>query len=288
MKKIKMKNTNRKSLICLLLLTVLLVFSSCVEATVHEDESKDNIIQSDKDTDTLDVKENSNPQDTSDTKETVKPQDTSNPQNNVPEVEEPRRWFDSLLEMSYPSKEEDKYKVTYLIVDDVAISSKYVERTTPTDIGSKYYTGYVLKDGGNTNLYRLVDKTIYATDVPVDLVRYVEKLFGYEINTYMIDGRVPQCIPLEAPNNIKNYGINNDEATMKYTVVDGVLYNKEKTILIAFPAGREGEFAVPDTVVTIANNAFDQSKLSKVTLPSSVTEVGTAFDRAPGLTVVRS
>ncbi len=42
-----------------------------------------------------------------------------------------------------------------------------------------------------------------------------------------------------------------------FTSVDGVLYNKDKTTLIAFPAGRGGEFTVPESVVTIGAYAFE-------------------------------
>ncbi len=41
-----------------------------------------------------------------------------------------------------------------------------------------------------------------------------------------------------------------------YTCVNGILYNKDKTTLMAFPAGRGGSFTVPKSVVTIADQAF--------------------------------
>ncbi len=41
-----------------------------------------------------------------------------------------------------------------------------------------------------------------------------------------------------------------------YTCVDGVLYNKDKTTLLAVPSARTGSFTVPKSVVTIADQAF--------------------------------
>ncbi len=87
------------------------------------------------------------------------------------------------------------------------------------------------------------------------------------------------------------------ERNSKYSSKDGVLYNKEGTILLACPGGitkytvPEGvlgiedfafaqcgeleEVIVPDTVTTIGNSAFYMcNKLKKVVIPSSVTTIG--------------
>ena len=45
-------------------------------------------------------------------------------------------------------------------------------------------------------------------------------------------------------------------------------------------------YTVPDGVTKIADGAFDHSKLSEVILPASVTEIGTAFDKAPNIKIV--
>ena len=49
-----------------------------------------------------------------------------------------------------------------------------------------------------------------------------------------------------------------------YSAVDGVLYNKDGTKLIAMPAGRTGSFTVPATVESIGFGAFENSSLSEV------------------------
>ncbi|MBQ1213079.1 MAG: hypothetical protein IIX69_06635 [Clostridia bacterium] len=45
---------------------------------------------------------------------------------------------------------------------------------------------------------------------------------------------------------------------------------------------------MPDGVTKIADGAFDHSKLSEVILPASVTEIGTAFDKAPNIKIIRA
>ncbi|MBR6980251.1 MAG: leucine-rich repeat protein [Prevotella sp.] len=56
---------------------------------------------------------------------------------------------------------------------------------------------------------------------------------------------------------------------------DGVLFNKSRTILIACPAAKVGDYAVPVTVDSIANSAFyGCAKLTSLTLPSTVSRIG--------------
>ena len=60
-----------------------------------------------------------------------------------------------------------------------------------------------------------------------------------------------------------------------YSSLDGVLFNKLQTTLIAFPPGRSGGYSVPAGVTGIGNKAFFTcDKLVGVTLPSSLTSVG--------------
>ena len=56
---------------------------------------------------------------------------------------------------------------------------------------------------------------------------------------------------------------------------DGVLFNKSQTILIACPAAKAGEYAIPATVDSIANSAFyGCAKLTSLTIPSTVSKIG--------------
>ena len=57
---------------------------------------------------------------------------------------------------------------------------------------------------------------------------------------------------------------------------DHVLFNKNKSVLIAYPANsREVQYDIPDSVVCINDWAFsDCKKLNRVTIPDSVQEIG--------------
>lgn len=68
-----------------------------------------------------------------------------------------------------------------------------------------------------------------------------------------------------------------DEANTCYSSDEsGVVYNKDKTVLVAYPAGKpEPEFTVPDTVKEIAPYAFNSCKyLESVVLPDGLLKIG--------------
>ena len=73
-----------------------------------------------------------------------------------------------------------------------------------------------------------------------------------------------------------------------FTSVDGVLFNKDQTTLIAYPGARSGSYAVPGTVTNIADEAFAYSQgLSGVELPASVASIGeVAFVDCPVLPAI--
>jgi len=60
-----------------------------------------------------------------------------------------------------------------------------------------------------------------------------------------------------------------------YSSLDGVLFNKDRTTLIQFPAGRIGSYTIPDGVTRIENHAFIGCRgLTAVRIPNTVTSIG--------------
>ncbi len=59
-----------------------------------------------------------------------------------------------------------------------------------------------------------------------------------------------------------------------FSVVDGVLFNEEQDILIAYPGGKTGEYTVPDGVSKISDGAFCGSVgLSGINFPETITQI---------------
>ena len=80
---------------------------------------------------------------------------------------------------------------------------------------------------------------------------------------------------------------NVDEANEAYCSDGGVLFNKDKTTLLQYPAGKtETDYAVPTGVTSIAKYAFAWCRnLTKITLPESLDNIGNlAFNECTGLT----
>ena len=105
---------------------------------------------------------------------------------------------------------------------------------------------------------------------------------------------------IDIPANVTNvveyafYGcknlasINVDDKNTTYSSVDGVLYNKEKTILIQAPGKIQGKFTIPSGVTNIASGAFASCEgLTGLEIPASVTSISEyAFENCTGLTNV--
>ena len=70
-----------------------------------------------------------------------------------------------------------------------------------------------------------------------------------------------------------------------YSSMDGVLFNKEGSALLRYPAGKQGTYTIPENVISIANRAFKGCKnLISITIPESITSIGDyAFDGIPNI-----
>ena len=81
-----------------------------------------------------------------------------------------------------------------------------------------------------------------------------------------------------------------NSANTAYSSEDGVLFNKDKTILIQYPTGNtRTSYTIPSSVTSIVNYAFSScSSLTSITIPDSVTSIGeSAFWDCSRLATIR-
>jgi hypothetical protein len=88
-------------------------------------------------------------------------------------------------------------------------------------------------------------------------------------------------------SNLKIITVNASNSA--YTVENSVLYNKNKTRLVVYPAGKsETTFTIPNSVTSIENYAFWKcTRLTSITVPNNVTSIGDfAFPDCSSLTSI--
>jgi urate oxidase len=112
-----------------------------------------------------------------------------------------------------------------------------------------------LYDKGKTILIKYPEGKI---DVSFDIPNSVNDIMDYNFN---------DCLSLAS--------INVTDDNNAYTSQDGVLYNKDKTILIRYPAGKADiSLNIPNGVTCIEEVAlFNCANLESVTIPDSVTSI---------------
>ena len=111
---------------------------------------------------------------------------------------------------------------------------------------------------------------------------------GKTASTFVLPGNVTKIVngALSACPNLVSIEIENENTP--FTSEDGVLFNKDKTVLICCPGGKAGDYFTPNSVTTIENDAFYYCKnLTSITIPNKVTSIGErAFSHCTSLTSI--
>ena len=140
----------------------------------------------------------------------------------------------------------------YKDIDGVLFSK---DETVLIDYPGEYKdTSYTIPEGVITILmYSFSFSNIEIINIPASVVSQDYQMFEY---TKLIE-------------------INVSEDNLFLQDIDGVLFNKEGTVLIAYPKGNlRQSYTIPDGVVIITDNAFRETILRNVIIPNSVTIIG--------------
>ncbi len=124
-------------------------------------------------------------------------------------------------------------------------------------------------DKANAN-YRSFDGVLYSKDGSVLICCPGAKSGECEVGSNVQEiesGAFEYCVCITA--------INVDEANENYSSRDGVLFNKDGSVLICCPGGKSGAYEVPDGVTEISQSAFNScSSLTDIKIADSVNVIG--------------
>jgi hypothetical protein len=169
--------------------------------------------------------------------------------------------------------------------DNTAATAYTIKLNISGDLGGDIDTpgsvGYVLKGSGKYVNLDLSGSTI--TSINVHAFFWYTNLTGITIPdsvTSIWDQAFAFCLNLTA--------INVASGNTNYSSEQGVLYNKDKTTLVAYPGKKSGAFTIPNSVTSIEGAAFQCCQsLTGITIPNSVESIGyMAFQYCAGLTSV--
>ena len=119
-----------------------------------------------------------------------------------------------------------------------------------------------------------------VTSIGNEAFRCCERLSSIEIPSSVV--YIGLATFQDCPNLIE---INVATGNLNYSSENGVLFNKDKTILLQYPIGKQGDYTIPNSVTSIGDLAFSNcTDLTMVTIPNCVTNIGIfAFYRCDNL-----
>ena len=79
-----------------------------------------------------------------------------------------------------------------------------------------------------------------------------------------------------------------DTSNQYFSALNGILYNKDTTVLLCCPSAKTGQLIIPEGVIEISNLAIECCKISSVVIPNTVKVIkNAAFSQCEILTSIR-
>lgn len=173
-----------------------------------------------------------------------------------------------------------KNKVLGILTSVVCAASALVGSATLTASAAPLYSSEMTS--GNL-LYKEVDENYDGTYDYVEITGWTS-ISGEKVETLTIPTVIDNLSVQSIQDNVFSdntdlYEINVNPSNEYFTAVNGVLFNKDQTRLICYPAGRQvtTSYDIPSGVEIVGTGAFSNcSVLAEVTIPISVKTIGAA------------
>ena len=166
-------------------------------------------------------------------------------------------------------------------VEDVNLSDvNIVEGGGPFD-GSRFTTADELSTGllADCAGLRRIALPATATVLARDAFARCSALAALEISAEIKSLKTSEgCTSLAA--------IEVSQANTCFAAADGVLFDREVTSIVWFPAGKTGDYSLPATVTAIGENAFYGTSVTSLQIPPSVTSIGRGAFTGSSLTEI--
>ena len=136
---------------------------------------------------------------------------------------------------------------------------------------------------------RTIGRGAFAQCVNLTQINIPERVTSIGDYTFLMCGSLTQLTIPDSVTSVEGNPFRHLSAEIQVSsenpaisVVDGVVFNKEGTRLIACPCNKTGIYAIPEGVLEIGANAFENcNDLTEVTIPGSVVSIeGNPFDFA--------
>lgn len=153
----------------------------------------------------------------------------------------------------------------------LAFPSKAVDYTF-TYKGAQYdFIDYLSLEFGSKAKKKIYDA--YLSQIEPEAVNAGVFHLPLRIDSEMegIVGEVKEVRLWSFPSSIKKFTVNADNPY--FTAVDGVIYSKDMTRLVAVPHDKAASLKIPSTVKVIGHGAFANSDLTKIVIPEGVTSI---------------
>ncbi len=164
------------------------------------------------------------------------------------------------------------------------LKSVYIGKNV-REIGENAFGGNTAAEVSSDNPYFMSENRALYTK---DKTRLLSIGADYTITSYTLPKTVTQIDADVLTGSGGEYftEILVEDGNTTYCSVDGVLCNKDKTVVVAYPCGRnEAEYVMPETVTAVGDDAFCSADLTSITFSSSLREIGNgAFRDCDALT----